>query len=143
MKKKPPGLKTLFLKNSLIKIVSLFLGVLLWGYVNSRGQVEMNFLVPLQFKNLPENWKIVGRTPENIGVRVKGRESTLENLTSARLAATVDLSKVLPGENTVYLHGENINVPLNVEVTHLLPKTITLKIEPKETQSKENQPLLK
>ncbi|MHB8481662.1 MAG: CdaR family protein [Nitrospiria bacterium] len=131
MKKNVTGVKALFFKNSLVKIVSLILGVLLWGYVNSRGQVEMNFLVPLQLKNLPDNLKIVGRTPENIEVRVKGRESTLENLTSTRLAVTLDLSKVLSGENTVYLHAENINVPLNVEVTHLLPKTIALKIEPK------------
>ncbi|MEW6410730.1 MAG: CdaR family protein [Nitrospirota bacterium] len=121
--------KSLLLRNSGLKIASLIFAIILWFFVISRGKSEVNFEVPLEFKNIPSTIELTGDIVKSIDVRVQGQEGVLRNLRSHQINAYVDLTGAKAGESTYYITQSNINVPMNVKVSKVSPSTIKVRLE--------------
>lgn len=63
-------LKSFFLNNTGLKHLSFFFALILWFYVNAKGIVETNYVIPLETRNLPSSLVIVGETVDYVEVRV-------------------------------------------------------------------------
>ena len=90
-------MRELILNNFLIKILSLFFAIVLWFFVTSKGKLEVNFNIPLELRKIPSSMVVVGDVTDYIDVRLKGRQSAIEGISSGQISAHIDLSMPIMG----------------------------------------------
>ncbi|MBI5197935.1 MAG: hypothetical protein HZA19_04930 [Nitrospirae bacterium] len=122
------NVKGLIFDNFLIKIVSFLVAVGLWLYVTSRGDLEVNFMIPLELKNVPESMMVISGIPGHVSVRLKGRHSAIRGVDAGQIHVVLDLSEARAGVNRYTLMEDTVHVPAAVEVTHISPKTVSLRV---------------
>jgi YbbR domain-containing protein len=122
-------LKNLFLDNFFIKVISLFVAIVLWSYVNSHGGAEMDITVPLELQNVPARLVVVGDIIDEVNVRIKGRERVLQRTSSKSIHASLDLKDAREGDNVYFLDPSVISVPDYVGVIRINPQRIVIHAE--------------
>lgn len=143
MKKKNPNL---FENTWMIRIVSLLIALLLFGYVYSEnygltttnrnnaistsGNETISNL-PIQI-NMDTNRYFISGLPETVVLTLSGPESVLVQTLSANdyTIVTEDLDLLGPGQHTIQLHAENISDDLSYQLT---PSRVNVDIEEKVT----------
>jgi len=124
-------IRDLFLNNLLLKLISLFFAVTVWFYVTPiapRDTLEVNYVLPLELKNIPENMMTVGKIEDRINVRLKGRQGIIKDIDPGRLSVGLDLSNAQEGTKYYKIHPDNITLPSGVEVVRIDPKVIKIDI---------------
>ena len=125
------NLRSLFVENWGIKLISLGLSLMLWFYVTSKGKTEMTLTVPLELRNIPQNMAVVGPVASSLEVRVQGQERVLRDITTGKkLVGILDLSMTKEGENVVRLSPDDISRPAEVSVTHMSLSEVKVRLEP-------------
>jgi YbbR domain-containing protein len=127
-------LKNWVLKNIGLKLLSFFFALILWFYVNAKGMIEVNYVVPLEYHNLPSSLMMVGETVDYVDIRVKRREGFQNQSNSPQMSAMVDLSEAKAGETVLYLTEKNIRALDPVEVMRISPRAVKVKLEPVVTK---------
>ena len=122
-------LKKIFVENLLIKLFSLFFAVALWLHVVARGTTEVNFVVPLELRDLPQNIMVVGQAPGYVDVRLQGQEGLVKRLPTRDISAFVSLNDAKAGEMVVNLSPSNVTVPGTIKVAGISPSEIKLHLE--------------
>jgi YbbR domain-containing protein len=130
---RPPGRR--WQDNWGLKALSVMLAAGVWLYVNSQGQVTVNFAVPIEVVNLSADLVMADMAEETADVRVKGRESTLARVSSRHIHAYLDLAAATPGEQWVTLNPSDIKIAQPVEVTRVSPRQVRVRIEPRLTKA--------
>jgi YbbR domain-containing protein len=128
-------LKHWVLNNFGFKLLSIFFGVILWFYVNAKGMIELNYVVPLEYHNLPSTLVIVGETVNYVDIRVKRREGFQDQSNVSQVAALVDLSEAKAGEIAFYLTDKNVRSTIPMEIMRISPRVIKVRIDPVVTKS--------
>ncbi|MBI5039567.1 MAG: hypothetical protein HZC13_07435 [Nitrospirae bacterium] len=121
--------KDLFLNNLSLKLISLFFAATLWFYVTPiapKDTLEVNYVLPLELKNIPPNMMTVGKIEERIGVRLKGGQGVIRDINPDKLSVSLDLSNASEGVRFYNLDPDNINVPSNIDVVRIEPRTIKI-----------------
>ena len=126
-------IKDLVFENLSLKIASLFFAGILWFYITPisiRDSVEVNYVLPLELKNIPENIMVVGKFDDRINVRLKGRQNILRDIAPGQLSVSLDLTNVRAGQKYYTLDNSNINVPpaTKIDVIRIEPKKIKIDI---------------
>lgn len=122
-------LKDLFLNNLSLKLISLFFAATLWFYVTPiapKDTLEVNYVLPLELKNIPPNMMTVGKIEERIGVRLKGGQGVIRDINPDKLSVNLDLSNASEGVRFYNLDPGNINVPSSIDVVRIEPRTIKI-----------------
>ena len=122
-------IKDLFLNNLSLKLISLFFAATLWFYVTPiapKDTLEVNYVLPLELKNIPPNMMTVGKIEERIGVRLKGGQGVIRDINPDKLSGNLDLSNASEGVRFYNLDPGNINVPSSIDVVRIEPKTIKI-----------------
>jgi YbbR domain-containing protein len=122
--------RRLVFDNFLIKVISFVAAVGLWFYVSSRGDSEINLMVPLELRNVPPSMTVIGGIPDFVNVKLKGRHDAIRGLDPSQVNVELDLTGADRGENYYTLTMANVHVPPTVEVTNLTPNTLALRLEP-------------
>ena len=125
------ALRNLFLRDVWLKLLALVIAILIWSTYRAEPFVEIGYLVPLEFRNIPESLEISGDIPTQVHVRVRGRSAVLRRLAPADLALTVDLTGRTAGESQLRLTGSEIEAPLGAEVVRIWPPEIRLNLMPR------------
>lgn len=125
-------LRDLFVRDARLKIVALLIAFLVWSTFRAEPSVEIAYLVPLEFRNVPRDLEISGDIPTQVRVRVRGRSAVLRRLTPADLAISVDLKGSTAGESVVRLRGDEIDAPPGAEVVRILPSEILMSLVPRQ-----------
>ncbi len=126
-------IKNLIFENLFLKIASLFFAIILWFYItpiSTRDTLEVNYVLPLELKNIPVNMMVIGKFEDRINVRLKGRQNILRDIDPNQLSVSLDLSNVRAGEKFYTLDNSNINIPANtkMDVIRIEPKKIKIDI---------------
>jgi len=122
-------LKRIFLENFLIKLFSLVFAVALWLHVVARGTAEVNFIVPLELRDIPQNMMVVGQMPGYVDVRLQGQEGMVKRLSVRDISAFVSLSDAKAGELAFNLSPSNVTVPGTIKVAGISPAEVKLHLE--------------
>lgn len=126
--------------------MSLFLACVIWFFVSAprREQVsERAFAAPLSFVGMPETLVITSPdVPSTVNLRLRGRLSALRSLSSQNLEVTLELSSAQPGEATITLRPQAINVPPGVQVVSIDPKQLRFTVEQLRQRSVAIRPFL-
>jgi YbbR domain-containing protein len=122
-------MKKMLLDNLGLKITAVFLSILLWIFVTSRGQSEMSLDVPLEFRGIPQGLEIVSQSVKVISLNMRGQERLLKNVKPSDIIVSLDLSKAKPGDSTYYIHREDIQLPNAITVTNINPSNVKVVTE--------------
>jgi len=130
----------LLLKHIFIFIISLITSLLLFNLIitSKTPIVQKNFIIPIEFKNIPNNLVIKEFRPTELTITLKGSEVAFDILNPNELKVIVDLknykdysftswNNILVGEKNV-----EIKIPQNLEIVTVSPSNIrflTKKIE--------------
>ncbi len=127
-------MKKAIIDNIGLKITAVILSLILWVFVTSRGQSEVSLDVPIEFRNIPPGLEIVSQSAKVIGLNMRGQERLLKNIRPTDLAVSLDLSNAKPGENTFYIHRDDVRLPSHVTVSNINPSSV--KVVTEETMRK-------
>lgn len=112
-----------------LKGLAVGLAALLWLSVAGQPLVERGLQVPLEFENVPSGLEIAGNLPSTVQVRVRGSSPIVSGLEVGEVVAILDLEGERPGRRLFDLFAGRVQAPSGVEVTSVVPATITLTLE--------------
>lgn len=121
-------LRDLFLHNWHLKLISLAVAFLLWSAYTAEPVGEVGYVVPLEFRNLPEGLTLADEVPTQVHLRLEGRSALLRRLTPADLAVVVDLAGATSGETLVRLSPAQVQAPPGSKVIRLSPSAIRVRL---------------
>lgn len=127
-------MKNIIHKNIGLKLTAVFLSIILWLFVTSRGQSEISLDVPVEFKEIPPGLEIVSQSARVVSLNMRGQEQVLKNVRLTDVRVSVDLSNARTGEITYSINRDNIQLPRAITVTNINPSSI--KIHTEETARK-------
>ena len=122
-------IKVFFLNNLFLKLASLLFSILLWFYLSpivTRDTSEVNYFLPLELKNIPANMMTIGKIEDRISVILKGKQAIIRDIDPGRFSVSLDLSNAMEGTRFYNLDPDNINIPPNIDVVRIEPKTIKI-----------------
>jgi len=121
-------LRSWFLKNIDLKLLSIFLAIILWLYVVSgENPIVQSFIdVSLTATNLKEDL-VVKEFPSTVSVGIKGPKNIINNLSSNQITGIVNFSEI----NKVgqYILKVEIAPPKRTEIIKIIPSEIKADIE--------------
>lgn len=118
-----------------LKFLSVGLAFAVWLYVNSQGQVTVNFAVPIEPVGIADDLVLTDINAETADVRITARENTLSLITTHHIHAYLDLSQSTAGEQWITLGSPDIEVSRPVDVASVTPRQVRVRIEPRETRA--------
>jgi len=116
------------LHNWTLKLLALLVSFLLWAAYTAEPFVEVGYVVPLEYLNIPTQLELAGEVQTHVRVYVRGRSAVLRRLSPADLAIQVDLAGTVPGESLVRITSRHIDVPLGLEVVRIIPSEIRVRL---------------
>jgi YbbR domain-containing protein len=112
-----------------LKTFSLTLSVLLWVIVAGDRVVERTLRASLEYQNVPEGIEMLGVPPSTVDVRVRGRSGALGRLNAGEVVVVLDLATARSGTRLFPLHAGDVRTPFGMEITDVVPSTISLDFE--------------
>lgn len=117
------------LKNLLEKVLSLVMAITLYLYVFSEQnpQIERDFTVKLEVKQMPANFTLTGLTPSEVKVKVGGLKHTVSSLSSSQIKAYISFpSNVTRDDHSLKVI---ISVPRDISLKSVKPENVEVSID--------------
>ncbi len=114
-------------QNTLEKFIAIVMACLLWvafGY--QRDIVRRDFTVPIEYKNVPQNWRMDEPQITETKVVLQGPEQAFRLLDEKTLKLSLDLSAVVDKKREFNLTADMINSPSNLKVADIEPSKIQI-----------------
>jgi YbbR domain-containing protein len=118
--------------NVTTKLLALLLAVVAWSVVSAprrERMFERAFSVPVAMVGMARDLIVTTPLPDSVSVRLRGRSSVLRSLSSQNLEATLDLTGLQPGDVTVSIRSQALNLPPAVDVVSIDPGRIRFRME--------------
>lgn len=121
----PKGRRFLF-RNPGIKLTAAALSFIIWFmFAYKADTVNRTFSIPVVYKNIPPNWVVEEPETAEINVSLTGSERSFLFDQSA-LAASIDMSKISEGKQTIIVGDKDIDVPSGISISQISPRTFTI-----------------
>ena len=112
-------------ENTLEKVIAIVLACILWvafGY--QRELVRRDFIIPIEYKNVPANWKIDEPQVTEAKVIFQGPAQAFQLLNDRSLKLSLDLSPIADKKREFALTKDMVNAPSNLSVEEITPEKI-------------------
>ena len=138
-RKQGSKLRRLFTHNLREKVIAVVLAVGLWGvFASTAGTVQRDFVVPIEYSNMPEEMTIDRVFPREMTITLSGDERAFRLFSPENLKAAVDLSLAREGRQKIPIReGAISRVPRNFHVDGIHPAEIDITL--KRNGSKHSQ----
>lgn len=121
--------KGILFNNLHIKLFALMFAVLLWMHAVTRGESEINFVVPLEIRDIPAGMTVVGEPPPPLDVRIKGNETLIKGLSSRDIGAYISLKDAKEGPSAHVLSANNVKAPYGVSISRVSPFEVNIVLD--------------
>ena len=126
----PERIRSAFTHNLPLKLLSLFIAIGLWLFVNfGERDTEESLKIPLELRNIPATLMITSPRVEFIEMRVSGPRTLLGRIDRNRLSIGLDLNGIRPGPAVFRVDAESLSLPRGVKVVRINPAQVTLEME--------------
>lgn len=116
--------------NVLLKGFSVVFAIGLWAFVNLGARdTEKALLVPLELRNIPDQYMVASPVADTVEVRVRGPRTLLGTIEDRRQRVVLDLANVRVGTTSFKIDSEMLNLPRGVRVVRVSPVQVTLDVE--------------
>lgn len=122
--------KRVFTENLLLKIVSLIIAFLLWGFLMIEKKSEIALSVPVRVENIPAGVVITDAPPSDLRVVVRGRRTQLGSISDRVLPYQIDLSGAKPGVSSFDVIAAKINLPRGLQIVTISPAQFDVRLSP-------------
>jgi hypothetical protein len=122
-------MRTRFLENLGLKLLSVALALSLWAVVLGDQKVEIAMAVPLEIKDLPRDLVLVNELPETLEVRVRGPKTLVATLTPREVDWLGLPKSFAEGENVIWVRPEAVRVPRGIEVVGVTPQRVRVVLD--------------
>lgn len=112
-------------ENTKEKVIAIALACVLWfafGY--QRDILRRDFVIPIDYKNVPQNWKIDEPQAAEAKVILQGPAQAFQLFDERSLKLSLDLSSLAEKKREFTLTKEMLNAPSNLSVTEIIPGKI-------------------
>ena len=112
-------------ENTREKIIAVGLACILWvafGY--QRDIVRRDFIVPVEYKNIPQYWQIDEPQMTEAKVMIQGAEQAFRLLDEKSLKLSLDLSPIAEKKREFVLTKDMVNAPSSLSVADISPAKI-------------------
>jgi YbbR domain-containing protein len=102
------------------------------------GETELAASLPatVQFKNVPQDLEVTPDIFDRIFLRLKGPATRLNAGSLRDITVVLDLGQVHgPGERTYTLTADNLQLPVGVDVSRIVPSQLRLRFDNRITRS--------
>jgi uncharacterized protein (TIGR00159 family) len=123
-KKSHPALNWLK-ANTREKIIAVVMACFLWfafGY--QRDIVRRDFIVPIEYKNVPQNWQIDEPQVNETKIMLQGPQQAFRLLDERSLKVSLDLSAVMDKKREFNLTSDMVNAPSSLTIADIVPAKI-------------------
>jgi YbbR domain-containing protein len=137
-------LRNLFFSNGWLKLISLLLAFVLWLTLVPEEKIssEKTFVVPLEVRNIPDEFELVEKSLATIDVTVRAPNRLLSQITSSNIEAVVNMEKATLKQEDYPLNPDIVSVPPEAKVVRVFPNKVRLKLERSVQASMEISPVL-
>ncbi len=107
------------------KIIAVVMACLLWvafGY--QKEIVRRDFVIPIEYKNVPKNWQIDEPQVTEAKVILQGPDQAFRLLDERSLKLSLDLSSDIEKNHEFTLNKDMVNAPSNLSVADIVPARI-------------------
>jgi uncharacterized protein (TIGR00159 family) len=123
-KKSHPALNWLK-ANTREKIIAVVMACFLWiafGY--QREIVRRDFIIPIEYKNIPRNWQIDEPQVNETKIMLQGPQQAFRLLDERSLKVSLDLSAVMDKKREFNLTSDMVNAPSSLTIADIVPSKI-------------------
>jgi len=115
--------------NTGLKLASVTLACLAWFLISFEADtVQKTFVVPIEYRKLPENMFIEDAAPTEARITLSGFERAFNLLVPGTLKASLDLSNVEEGQQQIVVEESHIKLPQNLTLFRVLPRTLSFRV---------------
>lgn len=112
-------------ENTWEKIIAVVLAFVLWfGFGYQRDILRRDFIVPVDYKNAPVNWKIDEPQVAEVKVILQGPAQAFQLFDERTLKLSLDLSGLAERKREYILSKDMLNAPSNLSVAEIAPARI-------------------
>ena len=122
-------MRRILFENLGLKVSAVLIAVLLWLFVTWRGQSEVSFDVPIEFKDVPAGLGIASAGAKSTNVTVKGQDRIMKSLRPSDVRVLVDLGKARKGEGSFHINKDDVKLPYAMSVTNIDPSTVRVRLD--------------
>jgi diadenylate cyclase len=100
-----------------------------WGIYSGKQLSLINVATAVDFRNIPESLELKRSSAERVEVQITGKRRLVSALNPEQVGAFLDLSTIDAGLHRIELNGDNIELPLGLEVVRITPTAIRIEME--------------
>ena len=126
-------LRSLVRENVPVKLITLVLSVIVWGWIQSEQVVEESAWVRVEYQT-PEGLVMAQTPTQRVRVTVSGTRGDVKALRRSQeeLSLSVDMGSFEAGVQTVdFVDTEIDGLPAKLEVVGLVPNSLQVELEPR------------
>ncbi len=114
------------------KIAAILLAAGLWAvFAQGQGVMQRDYMVPIEYGNLPLQLVVDRATPKRLSVTLSGDERAFRLLNQDSIKATIDLEGAKPGRQMVEIQKTDIaHIPRGITVESVHPQAVDLTLRP-------------
>jgi YbbR domain-containing protein len=86
--------------------------------------VRRDFIIPIEYKNVPKNWQIDEPQVTETKIILQGPEQAFRLLDERSLKLSLDLSNVIEKKREFTLNKDMVNAPSNLSIADIIPAKI-------------------
>lgn len=114
-------------ENTREKIIALGLACILWlAFGQQREILRRDFFIPIEYKNIPQNWHIDEPRLTEAKVIFHGPEQAYRLLNEKSLRISLDLSSIAEKKREFMLTQDMVNAPSNLSIAEIKPAKIRI-----------------
>jgi hypothetical protein len=116
-----------------LKLMALSLACILWLLVAYRVEtIHRTFVVPIEYRNLPETWGIDEPRTTRAELTLSGSERAFDMLDASELTVSFDLDQVRPEAPFSLRTEDNLKgLPDELDVSQIRPENVTITVRRK------------
>jgi hypothetical protein len=100
-----------------------------WSIYSGKQLSLINVTTAVDFRNIPETLELRRSSAERVEVQITGKRRLVSALKAEQVGAFLDLSEIDTGFHRIVLNGDNIELPLGLQVVRITPAAIRLEME--------------
>jgi uncharacterized protein (TIGR00159 family) len=117
-------------ENGLLKLLAIGLTCVAWFVLAyNPSTVQRTFVVPIEYRSLPEDLVLGDGTPTEARVTLSGSERNFRFLAPETMRISVNLSQAQPGSGSFPITENNIALPANLNLYRIEPAYLELDLQ--------------
>jgi len=118
--------RRLLVENSGLKVTAVLVACIAWFLVSFEAEtIQKTFVVPVEYRNLPETMDIDDAAPTEARITLTGFERAFNLLAPSTLKVSLDLSKVEEGAQQIVIDESHVKLPSNLALFRSAPRIVS------------------